>query len=68
MRTPALPETGSQASCDLRLETLSASWATWALSMTGTSEDNSAVQVISTPAALVSYFQVLFLDFLEVLQ
>lgn len=50
------------------LETLSASWATWALFMPGTSEDNPAVQVITTSAALVSYFQVLFLDFLKVLQ
>lgn len=37
-------------------------------SMPGTSENNSAVQVIPTPAALVSYFQVLFLDFFKVLQ
>lgn len=36
--------------------------------MPGTSEDNPAVQVITTSAALVSYFQVLFLDFLKVLQ
>lgn len=36
--------------------------------MLGTSEDNSAVQVVPTPTALVSYFQVLFLDFFKVLQ
>ena len=36
--------------------------------MLGTSEDNSAVQVIPSPTALVSYFQVLFLDFFKVLQ
>lgn len=36
--------------------------------MLGISEDNSAVQVIPTPTALVSYFQVLFLDFFKVLQ
>lgn len=36
--------------------------------MLGTSEDNSAVQVIPTSTALVSYFQVLFLDLFKVLQ
>lgn len=65
---PALPEAGSQAP-------VASPWRPRVLhgppgpfTMPGTSEHNSAVQVLPTPAALVPYFQVLFLYFLKVLQ